>query len=113
MLYEVITDRLPHLERGQTQDHQEDCNNIEPRDNLRFGPPEQFEVMMQWRHFKHPPALTVFVLRVFEINALNNNRQSFHQKNAAKRREQQLFLDKDTHCSNSPTQGQRSSYNFV
>ena len=40
----------PYLECRQTDNHQQNRNDVEPRDNLRLRPAEQFKVMMQRSH---------------------------------------------------------------
>src|SRR3972149_7546190 len=84
--------RLSYLEGCKAQNHQKDRDDIEPGDNFWLGPAKQFKMMMQGGHFENPPAFAVFLLRVFEIHSLNNDRHGFHKEYTAECRGPKFLL---------------------
>ena len=69
-------------------------------------------VVVQWCHLKQPVLAGVFnaapVFLVLEIIHLQNNRQTFHEKNTAQQRNQQFLAHHQRDYGNQAPQGQAS-----
>ena len=79
-----------------------DGDDPEANDHRRFLPADQFEMMMQRRHGENPFA------RQLEAGDLNNDRERFHDENAADEDQQQFLFTTDGNHGDETADGQRT-----
>src|SRR4029077_10227006 len=87
---------LPQLQRRQRKQRKNQRDNPEPHDDLRFAPPEQFEMVMNGRHAKNAFAAQL------ERAHLQNHGKRLNYKHATNEKQQNLLLDDDRNYTERP-----------
>src|SRR6516225_2801443 len=97
-----ITLQSPQLERGESRERQHYGHDPEANHDLRLGPPELLEVMMDRRHAKH--AFAGELVR----RHLHDHRYCFQHEQAADYRQHDLMLGRDSDGADQAAQRERA-----
>src|SRR5579862_3716480 len=97
-----ITAKLPQLQGRQSRQREHDRDYPEANDNLRLGPAELLEMMMNGRHFENAPA------EQLERHHLHDDGHRFEHEQAANHREHDLMLGGDGHCADQAAERERA-----
>src|ERR1700753_2204664 len=85
----IMAGSSPQLQRRETGERQHDRDDPEADHDLRLGPAELLEMMMQRRHLEHPLA------GALERRDLHDHRDRLEHEKAADHRQRDLLLGRD------------------
>src|SRR5579883_1327618 len=87
----------PQLQCRQRAQGQHQAGDPETRNNLRFGPSQRLEMVMNGGHFEHP-----FAAAQLETSHLQNYRHRFDDEDTADKQQQHLLLNQNRSHSHGP-----------
>src|SRR5271169_635437 len=90
----------PQLQSGEADHRQHESDDPEPHDDLRLGPAELLEMMMNRRHAEDPPA------RQLERGHLHHDGKRLHDEKSADDRQHDLVLDGDRRSAQQASEGE-------
>src|SRR5215469_10569380 len=90
---------LPEFQGGQGEEGEDQRGDPEADDDLRFGPAQQFEVMVDGGHLEDA------LLAQLVGGYLQDDGEGFNHEDAADEGEKQFLLDHDGDGANGATQG--------